>query len=79
MLVLFYILDEIYDFAVALFDDNTIEVVRKDWLIDDKNVHFPPSVQHNKYLKSKSDLDIMQKWKIFKIKIIKSFGELKFF
>lgn len=57
------------------FEDNTIEVIRKEWLIDENNCHFPPTNKYYKYIKKVNAENKLKSWEIYKMVILKQFGE----
>lgn len=87
MILPFLLISEtIKDFIVVEFirdtesDDIEIDVVRKEWLIDESLVYFPSSTKYNKAVRTHLAHTDICSWKSYPIKILRTFGKfLKYF
>ncbi|KAL7037157.1 hypothetical protein ACKWTF_009095 [Chironomus riparius] len=67
----------IKDFFVVLFSDNSIEAIRKEWIINEQLCYFPDSSKYYKYIKkNKFDMEKLKLWAQYEIKILKQFDTL---
>lgn len=63
-------------FVVVLFKvDNSVAVIKKEWLINQQECYFPNACDYTKMMKNINSAKEVEKWKKYEIKIKGIYGK----